>query len=124
MNKLQKLLATKEQIEAELEKERQERIAEESRISRERAIQESLEQQRQSDGVKYGQIMGIYTELKSHLGEKTNDPLLVLSAMLYHTRQQFPNRQAFFRLFDSLERYDPEEELARLAEARAKAEKQ
>ena len=55
MNKLEKLFATKQQIEAELEQDRRARRDAENIASMEKARAESRAQEKQMDGIFYGQ---------------------------------------------------------------------
>jgi len=103
MNKLQKLLATKAEIEAELEKERKEKIDAENKARAEKFEKVRLDEQYQIDGIQARQVKEIYDLISSkfYVDEKT---LWVISAILFIARKEISQRDLLSTL-DSINRF-------------------
>jgi len=101
MNKLQKLLATKAEIEAELEKEKLAKIEAENKARRDKIVSETEKQQKMLDGMKYGQAKE-YLDLFSSRFDVDLNTLWVFGAICYLLKVE--KRELGF-LLDSIKRY-------------------
>lgn len=101
MNKLQKLLATKAEIEAELEKERLAKIEAENKAKRDKINKEAEDRQKMVDGMKYGQAKE-YLDIIASNFNLDQDTLWVIGAICYSLR--IDKRELGF-LLGSIKRY-------------------
>jgi len=85
MNKLEQLFATKSQIEAELEAERQAAQREEDRKRTEKVLAEEQKRQEQADDMIFGHTKVLAEAIKAVVGDKINNPdfMLYLVCMLF-----------------------------------------
>lgn len=107
MNTIEKLLLTKQELEAEFEKERQARIINEQKAQNEKIKLAAIEKEKMMDGIRYSQCKEIYDRLITIIGKKEIDPeyVLYMVSALIHLGRNAINTREYFETMESITRY-------------------